>query len=155
MYQRILVVVNDHPSSTVAVTHALGLARALGAEVLLAHPLAQLPPMPMVDMPPVATIAPGDFAPQALAHARQLLADARALADAAQVRSREHVLDAADVVDAITALARSTDSDLIVVGAERGNALVRLLTGSAVPGLITRATVPVMVCHAGDQAHPG
>jgi len=153
MYQRILVIVTDHPSSQVAIRHALCLARGLAAELLLVHPLVQLP-VTVVDMPPVVTISPDDFAPQSAERGRQLLADARALADERQVRARTQLLDAADVVDGITSLAREQACDLIVVGAERGNALVRLLTGSPVPGLITRATVPVMVCHADDRPQP-
>ena len=51
MYHRILIVVADHPSSQVAVAHGLGLAKALGAEVLFAHPLHHYP-LAVADMPP-------------------------------------------------------------------------------------------------------
>ena len=56
--------------------------------------------------------------------------------------------------DGVVALAGQRGCDLILVGTEGGNAVTRLLTGSSVPGLITRAGVPVMVCHAHDPC-PG
>lgn len=153
MYHRILVVVADHPSSQVAIAHGLGLARALGAEVLFAHALHRYP-LAVADMPPVVTIAPDDFARQSAELGARLLADARARAAADGVTARALVLDTVNDVDGLTTLARDQACDLIIIGAEGGNALVRLLTGSAVPGLITRAAVPVMVCHAGDGPPP-
>lgn len=153
MYHRILVVVADHPSSQIAVSHGLGLAQALGAELLFAHALHHYP-LAVADMPPVVTIAPDDFSRQAAELGAKLLADARGRATAAGVSARALVLDTVNDVDGITTLAREQACDLIIVGAEGGNALVRLLTGSAVPGLITRAAVPVMVCHAHDSPPP-
>jgi nucleotide-binding universal stress UspA family protein len=55
----------------------------------------------------------------------------------------------------VVALAGQRSCDLIVVGTEGGNAVTRLLTGSTVPGLITRAEVPVMICHATDSRPAG
>lgn len=149
MYRRILVLVADHASSQVAVAHGLGLARALGAELLFAHALRH--PLPAVgEMAPPITIGPDDLVRQSAAFGARLVAEAQARAGAQGLPSRTEVIDCIDPVEGITRLARSRGCDLIVVGTEGGNALVRLLTGSAVPGLITRAAVPVMVCHAHD-----
>lgn len=149
MYRRILIVVADHPSSGAAISHGLGLAKALGAEVLLAHPLRHYP-LTVADMPPVVTLMPDEFAQQAAELGARLLADARRRADAGGVKASAMMLDVVNDVDGLTTLCGEQDCDLIIVGAEGGNALVRLLSGSAVPGLITRAAVPVMVCHASD-----
>lgn len=153
MYHRILVVVADHPSSRVAIAHGLGLARALGAELLFAHALHSYP-LAVADVAPVVTIAPDEFARQAAELGARLLKDAREQAAAAGVKASALVLEAVNGVSGLTALAREQGCDLIIVGAEGGNALVRLLTGSAVSGLITRAEVPVMVCHASDAPPP-
>lgn len=42
--------------------------------------------------------------------------------------------------------------DLIVLGHRGSNAVMRLLTGSLVPGLITAATIPVLICR--EPEHP-
>lgn len=153
MYHRILVVVADHPSSTVAITHGLGLAQALGAELLFAYALHHYP-LAAADVAPVVTIAPDEFARRSAELGARLLGQARERAAAAGVKASALVLEASSGVSGITELAREHSCDLIVVGAEGGNALVRLLTGSAVSGLITRAGVPVMVCHASDAPPP-
>jgi nucleotide-binding universal stress UspA family protein len=53
--------------------------------------------------------------------------------------------DARGIIDA----ARERDCDVIVVACEGRNALVRLLNGSVVPGLISASPVPVLVCRDG------
>ena len=153
MYHRILVVVADHPSSQVAIAHGLGLARALGAELLFAHALHSYP-LAVADVAPVVTIAPDEFARQAAELGARLLKEAREQALGAGVKASALVLDAVNGVSGLATLAREHGCDLIIVGSEGGNALVRLLTGSAVSGLITRADVPVMVCRARDAPPP-
>jgi len=150
MYHRILVVVADHPSSQVAISHGLCLAKGLGAEVVFTHALHHYP-LAVADMPPVVTIAPDEMARQSADLGARLLAEAQARAAAKGVTAHAMLLDTVNDVDAINTLAHEQSCDFIVIGTEGGNALVRLLTGSAVPGLITRAPVPVMVCHAHDK----
>jgi nucleotide-binding universal stress UspA family protein len=151
MYRRILIVVSDHPSSKVAAAHGLCLGKALSARLLYVHVLPQLP-VAVADMPPVVTVAPDEFTQQAARTATRLLAERAAQATAAGVSADTRMLAAPDGVGAMASLALDEGCDLIVIGTEGGNALVRLLTGSAVSGLITRAAVPVMVCHAHDVA---
>ena len=59
--------------------------------------------------------------------------------------------DARVIVEA----ARKRRCDLIVVASEGRNALLRLLTGSVIPGVITASPVPVMVCKAPARAKVG
>jgi nucleotide-binding universal stress UspA family protein len=150
MYRRILVVVADHPSSQVAISHGLCLAKGLGAEVVFTHALHHYP-LAVADMPPVVTIAPDEFARQSAELGARLLAEARERAAGKGVKASAMVLDTVNDVDGLAQLAHEQACDLIVIGTEGGNALVRLLTGSAVPGLITRSPVPVLVCHAHDK----
>ncbi|MCZ2292719.1 MAG: universal stress protein [Burkholderiales bacterium] len=154
MYHRILIVVADNPATQIAIAHGLGLARALGAEVLFAHALHSYP-LAVADVAPVVTIAPDEFARQAAELGARLLAQAREQAAAAEVKASALVLEGVNGVDGLRALAREQSCDLIVIGAEGGNTLVRLLTGSATSGLVTRAGVPVLVCHAHDAPPPG
>lgn len=149
MYRHLLIVVADHPSSRVATAHGVDLARSVNARVTFVHVLLR-EHVAVTDMPPVATLVPDTFALEASRLAGQLLDAALAVAARSAVLARKVVLDVPNAVDGIAAQARDQGCDLIVVGTEGGNALVRLLTGSCVPGLITRAGVPVLVCHASD-----
>lgn len=149
MYRHLLIVVADHPSSRVAIAHGVDLARSVNARVTFVHVLLR-EHVAVTDMPPVATLVPDTFALEASRLAGQLLDAALAVAARSAVMARKVVLDVPNAVDGIAAQARDQGCDLIVVGTEGGNALVRLLTGSCVPGLITRAGVPVLVCHAND-----
>lgn len=48
--------------------------------------------------------------------------------------------------ECVAEVAVKRQCDLIVVESESKNAVLRLIGGSIVPGLITHATVPVLVC---------
>lgn len=153
MYHRIVVVLTAHPAAAVALAHGVGLAKSLQAELLLVHPMAHLP-LAVSDMPPVPVLPTDDLQDHVRREGQGLLDQALSHAQGAGVVAQGRLLDALDDVDAIAALARAEQVDLIVIGADSGNALMRLLTGSPVPGLISRAPVPVMVCHPHDAAPP-
>ena len=148
MYRRILIVVSDRPEAQAAIRHGLELARVHVAEVFF---LAVLPPIApaVADVAPVMPLADTQEAERALRQqGDELIAKARQRADAMGVPS-EGLLSAgvADAVGTITTTASERYCDLIVTGTEQRNAVMRILTGSVVPGLITRAPVPVLVCH--------
>lgn len=152
MYRKILTAVADHPASRAAIDESIRLASTEGAKILFAHVLHRHL-VAVTDMPPVAALAPEEFAREAANLADRLLAEARDAASAAGVVADSIAVTAADDADGLCDLARERACDLIVVGCERGNALTRLLTGSVVPGLITRSPVPVLVCRDHSQAH--
>jgi nucleotide-binding universal stress UspA family protein len=83
------------------------------------------------------------------------LAAATALAASLGVPSIAVASDGDDDARSIIEAARERDCDLIVVASEGRNALVRLLTGSIIPGLITASTVPVLVCRSCAGASAG
>jgi nucleotide-binding universal stress UspA family protein len=151
MYRKILVAVGDHPASRKAVEEGVNLARAMGAELLFAHVLHRHL-VAVTDMPPVAALAPEEFAREATRLAERLLESAMASAKTAGVQAQTMTLTATDDADGLCALSRERACDLIVIGSDGGNALTRLLTGSTVPGLITRSPVPVLVCRVSAPA---
>jgi nucleotide-binding universal stress UspA family protein len=153
MYRKLLTAVADHPASRAAIDEAIRLASTERAEILFAHVLHRHL-VAVTDMPPVAALAPEEFAREAANLADRLLAEATAAATAAGVQAHSIAVTAADDADGLCDLAREQACDLIVVGCERGNALTRLLTGSVVPGLITRSPVPVLVCRDHSQPQP-
>jgi fructose/tagatose bisphosphate aldolase len=58
---------------------------------------------------------------------------------------------AEDDAKAIVTAAQKRRCDLIVVGSEGRNAVLRLMMGSVIPGLITAAPVPVLICKGTDR----
>ena len=145
MYDRILIVVDDASTSEPALQEGLALARTLGAEVVLLG-VMPMQGVPVADMPVMGLVGYADFEPQAREDTQRRLQAATDAADRAGVRSRSLVGDGLDPVHSIAQAAQSLDCGLIVVGSEGRNAVMRLLTGSVIPGLITHARVPVLVC---------
>ena len=98
------------------------------------------------DFATFGAVAPEDFHQAAVARTEELLDEAMVHAEGAGVLahrfSSQPNADARSVVES----ARRRRCDLIVVGADNHNAVVRLLNGSLLPGLITASTVPLLIC---------
>lgn len=145
MYRRIMIVVDDKPAAQAAIDEGTSLAARHGAEAVY---LALMPayPVALADEMSVSSIAPEAFRQAALAQADQVLSAAMSTALRAGVVARKtHGPEGGDA-RCIVEAARRRQCDLIVVGSEGSNAVVRLLNGSLVPGLITAADMPVLVC---------
>jgi len=143
--RRILVVVEDREAARSAVHEGLALARWHGAEVLFVHPTPR-DMAPVVDGSAVAAVS-GDAWLQALhAQAERVLTLALAAAAAQGVKAQALRLADGTSGHALAASAQHQSCDLIVVAHEGHNAFMRMITGSVVPGLVTAASVPVLVC---------
>lgn len=145
MFKKILVVVNDSAASQAAVLVAIGLAQTHRADLMLFHVLPRFEIMGL-DIPDAFAGASSDFERDSREKGSQLLANASALAELEGVQSFRAMGFAEDDSKCVADAAVLHHCDLIVVGTEGRNALVRLLTGSIVPGLITAASVPVIIC---------
>jgi nucleotide-binding universal stress UspA family protein len=144
MFKRILIVVDRQAVAGAAISEGLSMARSHGAEVVF---LCVLPryAVPVADMPPPPTISPQEFMKEAKSTADVLLADAAESAEKAGVTSRSAVGSGEDEARCIAQEAQASRCELIVVASEGRNALLRLLTGSVVPGLVTSSPMPVLV----------
>lgn len=145
MFKKILVVVNDSAASHAAVFVAIGLAQTHRADLMLFHVLPRFEVMGL-DVPDAFAVSSSDFERDTREVGSRLLARASALAELEGVQSFRAMGFAENDAKCVADAAVLHHCDLIVVGTEGRNALVRLLTGSIVPGLITAASVPVMVC---------
>jgi nucleotide-binding universal stress UspA family protein len=145
MYKRILIVVGSGASSRAAVNEGVGVAQVQGAEVVFAYVLPRYV-MPVSEMPLLGAPSPDEFQREARADAERLLATATLAANKAGVHSLHAVAAGVDDAQCIVDIARKRRCDLIVVASAGRNALMRLLTGSVIPGLITISPVPVLVC---------
>jgi nucleotide-binding universal stress UspA family protein len=150
MYRRILIAVDARPVSMAAVREGVALAAAHGAEAVFFHPL---PPYPVAagDLPVFISISPQEFAKASKGQAGKALSAAQAEAVEAGVASIKAMGTGESEAHCIADAARKRRCDLIVVATTGKNALLRLLTGSVVPGLITAATVPVLVVKDGRR----
>lgn len=84
--------------------------------------------------------------------ASQRLDSALAVARQAALTARGLVLHNGPAGQTLAALADTAACDLIVAAHEGHNALLQLLSGSLLPGLVTAAAVPVLVCRDRDRA---
>lgn len=151
MIRKILVVVDDRSVTQSAIDQAIEMAQLHRADIFF---LSVLPhyDYPAVDMLPVANMPTEAFQAKAAEEASRLLATASAWAERCGVHSHRATSTAPDAAHAAADAAVKRHCDLIVVGTEEHNAVVRLLSGSIVPGLISKATVPVLVCRERPPA---
>jgi len=150
VYKKILVLVDDRKVTQSAIHQAIELAKAHRADILFFHVLPAFVHV-SVEMLPISDMSADEFRAKASEEAARMLSDATALAESAGVHSHRAVGEGKDDAHCVAEAAVKRHCDLIVVGTEEQNAVVRLLTGSIVPGLISVATVPVLICR--DQPH--
>lgn len=151
MYQKILVVITPHAASQASVRHALQLAGVHRSDLLFLYVLPRYV-LPIADMPPAVLEPPEEFLRNARATGDAQLAAAMREAEAAGLLSNRCLSSGPDDAASIAETAARQHCDLIVVATEGRNAVMRILTGSVLPGLITLAPVPVLVCRPEPAA---
>ena len=154
MFKRILIVIDERPASHAALGEGIALAKAHGSELVFFSVLPRYT-VPMADMPAFMAVSPQEFQTVAESNARKGLAQATAAAERAGVMSRTGFGSGDDDARCIVDAARKRRCELIVVASEGRNALVRLLTGSVIPGLITSSPIPVLVCKERKRPRAG
>jgi len=145
MYKRVMIVVDKRPVSRAAVDEGLQLAAVHGAAVVF-YVAMPLYPMPLADVPPFVVVPPKEYQDAATEEAERLLSAAALKASKAGVASRGVKGSGEEPAQGIVDAARRLRCDLIVVASAGRNALLRLLTGSVIPALITASPIPVLVC---------
>lgn len=148
MYQRILIVVDGRQAAKAAIREGTALAASQAAEALF---FAVLPRMTttFADADVFATVSADEFMQSARENAERLLQEASRFADEAGVRSRTLLGNGDDDAKCVIEAAQKSGCDIIVIASQGRNAVMRLLTGSAIPGLITASPMPVLVCKPG------
>lgn len=156
MFHKILILVDEHPASMQAVRQGVEVARVNGSEILFFHLLPHFPSL-QVGMQDAVVPLPNGYEQTMRENASHLLQQASALAEAAGVPSRRSMGSGVGGSEAqwVSDVATKRHCELIVVGSESRNAVVRLIGGSIVPGLISSAKVPVLVCQAREPGRKG
>lgn len=148
---RVLVILEDSDTMSAARTQGLDLARELGADLLFAH---VTPPCmgPVVDVAGLVSNIDDRLTAEIQSQSQRLLASACRLAARMGLTARGTSLPAGMTAKDIASMAVDEACDLIVLGHSGSNAVMRLLTGSLIPGLITAAAIPVLICR--EPEHP-
>lgn len=150
MYQKIFVVVDDRVVSQSAIHQGIELALIHRADIVFYFlwPRHRFPSF--ADMP-VAEVPPDEFLQKTREHAATMLNSARKMAEGAGIQSYGVMGSGTDDSQSVADAAQKRHCDVIVVGTDGRNAVLRLITESIVPGLISDATVPVLVCKNSVQ----
>ncbi|AMP71085.1 universal stress protein [Ralstonia solanacearum] len=144
MYERILVALDGSPTSDRALAEAIGLARRLDAELVVAH---------VVDNGfikyDVGYIDVGGFMELLREQGKQIVASGLDQAKKAGVRARTLLVDdplaSFDVGLAIDAAAREAGAQLLVLGTHGRRGVRRLLLGSVAESVARQSSLPVLL----------
>ena len=149
MYRRILVPVDGSATATLGLRHAVGLAKALGAQIRLLTVVDELL-IPSVDA----------YAPVDLANRIAILKEGgKKVLDAAAAFVAENAVEPEEalvethgehVSSAILRDAKEWAADLIVMGTHGRRGLTRLLLGSDAERVLRDAPAPVLLVRTGD-----
>jgi len=153
MYKHILIVVDQRPESQAAILEGTALAASQGSEV---HFFCVLPrySVPAAEVAVFDTVSIEEFQRTARGDADKALTQACKVAGAAGLTAHRAAGSGDDDARSIISHALERGCELIVVATEGRNALMRMLTGSAVPGLITASPIPVLICRGHAQPEP-
>ncbi len=151
MYKRILVAIDGSPTSERALEEAMGLARALGAQLRLVHAVDE-----------VTWNWEGEWInPQelwdAMAKGGKALLDARVeRVKAAGLEADSQLIEITTagqrLSEAIVQAAESWPADLIVAGTHGRRGLSHLLLGSVAEGIVRVASKPVLLVRGSGKA---
>jgi nucleotide-binding universal stress UspA family protein len=147
MYTKLIVGTDGSESGNKAVASAAGLARALGAELLILT--ATDPVETAIGYGGFGTFDAGPIIEQLesanAAQAKEILARASTLAAEAGVTAKTIHAPRQRPSDALLDTAVAEQSDLLVMGSHGRRGLQRLLLGSQAAQVVSRATIPVLV----------
>lgn len=148
MYQRILVPIDGSPTAEAGLRHAVGLAAALKAKIVLLHVMDDF--ALLVEMSAVANFdAMRDglrrFGREALARAETVAADAGVTSEAIFREQPQARISAVINEEALKA-----GCDLIVMGTHGRRGFSRLTMGSNAEAVMRTSVVPVLLVRAGE-----
>lgn len=145
MYQRILVPTDGSTLSKKAARAAIGMAKALDAELVALH---VVPRYPTSYFEGAVVLSPQEVARTEKAWAEHGQAIAEGVRDAAKSEgvACKAVTSRSDLIgEAVMAAARKHKCDLVVMASHGRKGLKRILLGSETQYVLTHSTTPVLV----------
>ena len=145
MYRHLLAATDGSELSSLAVDHAIELARSLGAKLTLLHVAGQYPPPMLVDGTVFPTLPQDEHEAAAAKQSQQILDPCVAKAKAAGVACNAlHESDSA-AWHAIIETAARAECDVIVMGSHGRGGLASLIMGSQTQKVLHHTNLPVLV----------
>jgi len=148
MYKRILVATDGSALSAKALRHAIGLAQATGAALVVAHVVPDYPMSYFVEG--AVALMPDELEriERSWAEKGQATVDAAcAKAEAKGVQARGVVLHSDHVGESLVAATRKHKSELVVMASHGRKGLQRVLLGSETQYVLAHSQAPVLVLH--------
>ena len=142
MYQRILVPTDGSEITGKAVTTAISLAKALGAQLFTVSVKEPFPYSAISEMQPTP---PQEFYDAQERIAAERVAAVVAISEAAGVPCRGHTVEALHPWEAIIDHATKSQCDLLVMASHGRRGVSALLLGSETQRVLTHTKVPVLV----------
>jgi nucleotide-binding universal stress UspA family protein len=153
MLNRLLVVLDEFDPSEIAIKEALHLAGEHGSAVLF---VGIVPPLtvPPFEVPSISVLSTARRQSTAEATVRSRIDRGVREASRLELRSAFRLLDPPRSARMVVAVAEEEGCDTIIIASDGRSALGRLIAGSLIPGLITHAPMPVIVCKANRDVLP-
>jgi len=145
MYRNILVATDGSRLSAKAITHAVALARALGAKLTGFYASPDYPLPAYADGVMYEPVSPQEYAATCKKEADRILSAIGAKAKAAGIRFTAVHAIAAAPWEAILAAARKEKCDAIVMASHGRRGVSALLLGSETQKVLTHSKLPVIV----------
>jgi len=145
MYRNILVATDGSRLSAKAVTHAIAIARALGAKLTAFYASPDYPLPAYADGVMFDPVGPEEYAEMCKKEADRILSAVGAKAKAARVRFVATQAIAAAPWEAILAAAKKQKCDVIVMASHGRRGMSALLLGSETQKVLTHSKLPVIV----------
>jgi nucleotide-binding universal stress UspA family protein len=145
MYKHLLVPTDGSELSGKAVSHAIGLARALGARMTAFYASPEYPTPIVAEGIVLEPVSLEDYEARANEEAQAILKPVVQQAEAAGVSCNTEHLIASVPWEAILNIAKKVDADAIVMASHGRRGLSAMLLGSETQRVLTHSTVPVIV----------
>lgn len=143
MYKSIIIATDASAIADKAVTHAIALAKALGAELTAVTVTEPYEAVAFTDT--MTVIEPSAYQEKCAEHAGRILAAVVASAKAAGVACETVHQDNQWPYDGIIKAAETVGADLIIIGSHGRRGLEGLLLGSQAVKLLTHTKIPALV----------
>jgi nucleotide-binding universal stress UspA family protein len=145
MYQKILVATDGTPLSKKAVRSAVGLASALGADLVALYVAPRYPVSYFEGGVTVSTQDVARIEKQWADEGQAIVDDVKSVAQSQGVKAKAVVAKSDLVAESIMSAAKRQKCDLIVMASHGRRGLKRILLGSETQHVLTHSTVPVLV----------
>lgn len=145
MYQKILVATDGTPLSKKAVRSAIGLAAALGAELVALYVVPRYPVSYFEGGITVSTQDVARIEKQWADQGQAVVDDVQQAAQSQGVKAKALVSKSDLVAESIMAAAKKQKCDLIVMASHGRKGFKRILLGSETQHVLTHSSVPVLV----------